>query len=141
MDYKKKLQSLCEDIDGAVATFFSGYDGMLIEHYTAPNVNYSMEELAASWADVLSKLIVKENMLTDFIATFDQNIVAIKPIGENGFVGIVMTKEANVGRAKFELNKLRSGQNEKNHYIYYLFVGCGYRPLSCQGGSHQSDHS
>ncbi len=108
MDYKKKLQSLCDEIDGAVGSFFCGFDGILIEQYKTPAITYDFDEIAANWADITSKLMHQDNMLSDFIATFEHNIIAIKPLGEDGFIGIVMSKDANIGRAKFELNKIRS---------------------------------
>ena len=104
MSYRNKLKQLVEDIDGCNASFFCGYDGILIDQFKKIET-LPLDSLGANWADICKK--INGNEFKELFVTFNSDIIAIKPF-EIGFVGLVLSPDGNVGRAKFELNKCRS---------------------------------
>ena len=103
MSYKNKLQQLVEDVDGCTASFFCGYDGLLIDKFEKSDGG--LDEIAAEWSSICSQ--IGPSQFKDMIITLNNGVLAIKPF-EIGFVAIVLSPDGNVGRAKFELNKCRS---------------------------------
>ena len=100
MNYREKLSQICENIDGCIATFFCGYDGMIIEKYE--KVAGNLDEVGANWSSTCSQIGPRN--FKDMFVTLNDGVLAIRPF-EIGFVGIVLSSDGNVGRAKFELNK------------------------------------
>jgi predicted regulator of Ras-like GTPase activity (Roadblock/LC7/MglB family) len=101
MQLESKLKKICDDVDGSMGAFFCGFDGMVIGMHQSRNTDTDMELVAANFASVIKN--IKD--VSDIIATFKSEIVAIK-ISQDGFVGVVMSKDGNLGRLKLELNKL-----------------------------------
>lgn len=101
MQLESKLKKLCEDVDGSIGAFFCGLDGIVIGIHQSRKTDVDMEFIAANFASVIKNL----KDVSDIIATFKNEIVAIK-ISQDGFVGVVMSKDGNLGRLKLELNKI-----------------------------------
>ena len=93
---------MAEDIDGCKVAFFCSYDGILIDQFKIIN-DVDADLLGATWSDICRKI----NGFEDLFVTLENETVAVKPL-EDGFVCVVLSKDGNIGRAKFELNKCRS---------------------------------
>lgn len=104
MSLESKLKQLCENIDGAIAAFFCGYDGIMIGSNVARTTSVDVDFLAANLASVIHN-INKNHEIVDVIFTLKESVVAVKTFPE-GFVGIVLSKDGNLGRCKLELNKV-----------------------------------
>jgi predicted regulator of Ras-like GTPase activity (Roadblock/LC7/MglB family) len=97
---------MAQEIDGCMCVFFSGYDGMIIfKHETMMQATIDPDYVAANFVSVLKNLSSEENGLTDILASFKNNTIAIH-VMEDGFFGVIMSQDGNIGRAKLELKKL-----------------------------------
>jgi len=107
MEPQSKIESVCKEVDGAVLTFFSGIDGIVIFKSAPSNheANAYADNIAANLVETIKSFKSGEMILENMIATFKGYIVCLQ-VMEDGFFVIVLTKEGNVGRAKMELNKL-----------------------------------
>lgn len=101
MQLELKLKKLCDDVDGSTGAFYCGFDGVIIGLYQSRKTDVDMELIGANFASVIKN--IKD--VSDILATFKNEIVAIK-ISQDGFIGVVMSKDCNLGRLKLELNKL-----------------------------------
>lgn len=103
---QSKLQSLCDEVDGAAFSFCCGLDGIIIDKNTKTSIDIDIDFLAANFASVIKNINYDaKQQLVDMIVTLDNHIICIKIIPD-AFIGLVMSKSGNVGRAKFELNKI-----------------------------------
>lgn len=105
MPLQSKLDDLCSNVDGTTASFLCGFDGMLIGSTIKIKTNLDIDLFAANFATVIKNTNSGVEKLHDIIATFDSFVVCIRVI-EDGFLGIVMGKDGNIGRAKFELTRI-----------------------------------
>jgi predicted regulator of Ras-like GTPase activity (Roadblock/LC7/MglB family) len=101
MQLESKLKKICDEVDGSTGAFFCGFDGMMIAKYELRQADVDMDLVAANFASVIKNL----KDVSDIIATFKTSIVAIK-ISQDGFIGILMSKDGNLGRLKLELNRV-----------------------------------
>jgi len=101
MQLESKLKKICDEVDGSIGAFFCGLDGICIGLYRSRQSDTDMELLAANFASVIRN--IKE--ASDIVVTFKSEVVAIKIVQE-GFVGVVMPRDGNLGRLKLELNKV-----------------------------------
>jgi predicted regulator of Ras-like GTPase activity (Roadblock/LC7/MglB family) len=103
---QSKLQSLCSDVDGAAFSFCCGFDGIIIDKHAKGNVEIDVEFLAANFASVIKNISFdKKQKLIELIVTLESYVICIK-ILPDAFIGLGMAKDGNIGRAKFELNKI-----------------------------------
>jgi predicted regulator of Ras-like GTPase activity (Roadblock/LC7/MglB family) len=100
-----RLQKICDEVDGAIAAFTCGYDGILLDKHQKATVDVDL--VAASLSGAVKNLKgYREDQISDILLTFANTIVAIK-VFEEYFAGVIMSKDGNLGRAKLELNKLK----------------------------------
>jgi predicted regulator of Ras-like GTPase activity (Roadblock/LC7/MglB family) len=105
-DNQLKIDNIIQEVDGCIGSFFSGYDGIVI--FKSEKIGQSSlnsDYVAANFVSVIKNLSFEENKLSDIVVSFDKNIIAIR-VMEDGFIGVIMTQDANIGRAKLELRKL-----------------------------------
>jgi len=103
MNLEDKLKTICDNVDGAVGSFFCGWDGLLIDKHEVRPVEIDL--IAANLSSVIKYLNDSgAGRVEDIILTFTSTVVAIK-ITDDGFLGLVLSLDGNLGRAKLELNK------------------------------------
>lgn len=101
------LNDTLKSIDGATDIFFCGYDGIVIEKFSNQNSNIDSELFAASLATTHNKMKIEGNKFKELICVFEKNVVVAKWM-DDGFLGIIMGLDGNIGRAKLELNRYGS---------------------------------
>lgn len=103
MQLESKLQNICNNVDGSIGAFFCGYDGMIIAKYEQRSVD--IDYIAASFATVIKSMNnASSEKVIDIFSTFTTFVIAIH-ISKDGFLGILLSKDGNLGRAKLELTK------------------------------------
>jgi predicted regulator of Ras-like GTPase activity (Roadblock/LC7/MglB family) len=85
--------------------FVCGFDGILIDSDPHGADKLDIDFISANFATVLKNLNSGQDKIKDLIATFDGFVVCLKVL-DDCFVGIIMGKDGNIGRAKFELGKI-----------------------------------
>lgn len=100
-----KLKNMCEDIDGAQSVFVCGYDGLVIDKYIKSNASMDVDTVAAELSSAVVKLKNNQDKLLDMILTFSNSLIAVK-IFEEGFAGVVMSKDGNLGHARLAIKNI-----------------------------------
>jgi len=95
------LKQTLEAIDGATDVFFCGYDGIVIEKI--PNKD-DIDSISAYCATAYKHFKIENNEFKEMICLFERSILVVRWL-EDGFVGVCMGLDGNIGRAKLELNK------------------------------------
>jgi len=104
MNLEDKLKTICDNVDGSVGAFFSGYDGIVISKYESRPIDSDL--IAANFSSLIKGLNnVSSEKIEDILLTFTSVVVAIKT-SEDGFLSLVLSKDGNLGRAKLELNRI-----------------------------------
>ena len=109
--FSEFLDSLIQRVDGALGAAVMGMDGISIEkRLTDSSIN--IESLAAEYTPGLRTLSTLSQdtgvgSLEEFVVSTDQRIVAIRMITPEYFLFTLLRKDANVGRARFELKRGR----------------------------------
>jgi predicted regulator of Ras-like GTPase activity (Roadblock/LC7/MglB family) len=103
------LDRVVDKVEGTLGAAVIGMDGISIEKRTV-DPTLSMETLAAEYASVLrsSSLTTSDlgfGALQEFVISTDQRIMAIRMITPEYFAFILLHKDGNLGRARFELRK------------------------------------
>lgn len=88
-----------------------GMDGISIEK-RLPDASVNIESLAAEYTSALrSSSSTAQDIglgpLEEMVVTTDNHVVAIRMITPEYFLFILLRKDANLGRARFELKKAR----------------------------------
>jgi predicted regulator of Ras-like GTPase activity (Roadblock/LC7/MglB family) len=107
--FSEYLDSLVQKIEGTLGVAVMGMDGISIEkRLTDASVN--IESLAAEYTSSLRTLSSTTQdaglgTLEEFVVSTDQRIVAIRMITPEYFLFTLLRKDANLGRARYELKR------------------------------------
>jgi len=105
------LESITEKVEGTLGAVVMGIDGISVEkrlHEGSPNI----ESLAAEYTPLLraSSTAVEDigqGPLQELIVSTDLNVIAIRMITPDYFLLLLLNKDGNIGRARFELRKAK----------------------------------
>ena len=109
--FSEYLDGLIRKIDGTLGAAVMGTDGISIEkRLTDSSVN--IESLAAEYTSSLRTLSSTTQdtglgSLQEFVVSTDQRIVAIRMITPEYFLFALFRRDANLGRALYELKRGR----------------------------------
>jgi predicted regulator of Ras-like GTPase activity (Roadblock/LC7/MglB family) len=103
------LDGLMQKVDGALGAAVMGMDGISIEkRLTDPSIN--IESLAAEYTSsvrTLSSTAQEAGLgaLEEFVVSTDHRTVAIRMITPEYYLFALLRKDANLGRARYELKR------------------------------------
>ena len=109
--FSEFLDGLIQKIEGTLGAAVMGMDGISIEkRLTDSSIN--IESLAAEYTSSLRTLFATTQYaglgaLEELLVSTDQRIVAIRMITPEYFLLALLRKDANLGRARFELKRGR----------------------------------
>lgn len=101
------ISDTLKSIDGATDIFFCGYDGIVIEKFGSNRSIIDIDPIAANYVSAFRHLTISENQFKEIICYYEKFVVIVK-LMDDGFIGIVLSLDGNIGRAKLELNKYGS---------------------------------
>jgi predicted regulator of Ras-like GTPase activity (Roadblock/LC7/MglB family) len=100
MTSQEKLEKIVSDVDGSQEAFFCGYDGIMIYRSTQRSSKIDCESFAANCVSSFKHLQDLHEMICYF-----KDVIIICRLMQDGFLGLCMSLDGNVGRAKMEINK------------------------------------
>jgi len=109
--FSEFLDGMIQNIEGTLGAAVMGMDGISIEkRLTDSSIN--IESLAAEYTASLKTLSSTTQdsgfgILEEFVVSTNQRIVAIRMITADYFLFALLRKDANVGRARYELKRGR----------------------------------
>lgn len=110
MDFKDTLTGLLESIDGSIAGFFCGIDGIGVENVTyAPGIEPVLTEVELTTVlkvvnDVANNL--KTGAVVRLILETEKMNFIIEQFNPDYFLCVLLKPDGNVGRGRIELKKL-----------------------------------
>lgn len=109
MDFKSILTSLVERVDGTIAAFFCGTDGIGVDNFTInPDVEATVTEVELATAlkvltDVSQNLAL--GRVHEVLFETEKIIILIEKVKEEYFLCLLLKPGGNVGRGRIELKK------------------------------------
>lgn len=94
----KKLEIINASIEGVIASCFVGYDGLIIDSVGTYG-DLGIDLTGATFASVIKILKNETNEAVELIVTFKKDLILVR-IMEDGFICVIMSRDANIGRAK-----------------------------------------
>ena len=109
--FSEFLESIVNKVEGTLGAALMGMDGISVEKYL-PALSINIESLAAEYSAVLraSSSTTEDaglGPLEELIVSSEQRIAAIRMITPEYFLLILLKRDGNLGRARFELKKAR----------------------------------
>ncbi len=110
IDFNEKMKIAVDNIEGAIACIFSGLDGIGVaniivkEKYDSAVLDVEMATMLRSFKKVAVNLDLEK--VDELIFKAGDLIVFLKMVGEEYFLGIVLSNDANLGRARLEIRKI-----------------------------------
>ena len=109
--FAELLDSFLNKVEGALGAVVMGMDGISIEKRLSDN-DTNIEALAAEYTTLLraSSATTQEmslGCLEELIVSAGTRIIAIRMITPEYFLFVLLSKDGNIGRARFELRKAK----------------------------------
>ncbi len=110
MDFKGLLTGLLERVDGAIAGFFCGMDGIGVENVVyAQSIDAAPTEVELTTVlkavnDVAANL--KTGSVSRIILETEKMNIVLEQFSDDYFLCVLMKPDGNVGRGRIELKKL-----------------------------------
>jgi uncharacterized protein len=103
------LAYLVDNVDGALAAFVGGSDGLLIEQH--PKQGQDMSGVTAQWTNVLSAMNsvstgLKAGKVEEAIMTSEKVIAYARLLSSELFCVVIMNPSGNIGKARLYSQKL-----------------------------------
>ncbi len=117
MNFKDILTAILERVDGAIAGFFCGTDGIGVENVTyAPGIEVTLTEVELTTVlkavnDVAGNL--KIGSVVGLILETEKMNVVIEQFSADYFLCVLLKPDGNVGRGRIELKKLAAELNKE----------------------------
>jgi predicted regulator of Ras-like GTPase activity (Roadblock/LC7/MglB family) len=105
------LASITGKVEGTLGAIVMGMDGISVEK-SFPDGSTNIESLAAEYTPLLrasstASQDIGQGPLQELIVSTDTNIIAIRMITAEYFLLLLLKRDGNVGRARFELRKAK----------------------------------
>ena len=109
--FSELLDQIVNKVEGCLAAVIMGMDGIAIEKRILDE-NIHAESLAAEYTTALrlsssSAQEVGLGVLEEYILSTETRIIVIQMITSDYFLLLLLAKEGNIGRARFELKKAK----------------------------------
>ena len=106
------LESITGKVEGTIGALVMGMDGISVEKCSPGESANNIESLAAEYTPLLrasstASQDIGQGPLEELIVSTDSNIIAIRMITAEYFLLLLLNKDGNIGRARFELRKAK----------------------------------
>jgi predicted regulator of Ras-like GTPase activity (Roadblock/LC7/MglB family) len=110
--FTELLESITGKVEGSLGAVVMGMDGIPIEKRLPELDADNIESLAAEYTSLLKASStaahdIGQGPLEELIVSTDSNIIAVRMITPEYFLLLLLSKEGNIGRARFELKKAK----------------------------------
>jgi predicted regulator of Ras-like GTPase activity (Roadblock/LC7/MglB family) len=105
------LESIAGKVEGTLGAVVMGMDGISVEKCASAG-SANIESLAAEYTPLLrasstASQDIGQGSLQELIVSTTSNIIAIRMITAEYFLFLLLKRDGNIGRARFELKKAR----------------------------------
>ncbi len=103
---EEKLKEVLENTDDSYASAFVDENGITVCKQVKDDKKLDVEMTGVNLFSIVKDLN-KIEKLKGLIITFSKNICVVQTLKGGGFIFLIMKQEANIGRAKYELHKMK----------------------------------
>lgn len=108
MSFRERLNTIVEQVEGAIGALVMGYDGIPIDESIRPDALLDVQLLAAEYANLLKVIkrtvdVLKTGSMEEVSITTGVLRVLIRAINDEFFMVLLIEKEGNSGRGRYLL--------------------------------------
>jgi predicted regulator of Ras-like GTPase activity (Roadblock/LC7/MglB family) len=109
MDFKKILQEMLSNVEGAIGAGLVGMDGIVIDQ-VSNNASFDINAVGAEYSSIL-KNALRASMsfglghTSEILMTTDKATMIVMMAGKDYFVTLAISLDGNLGRGRLELKK------------------------------------
>lgn len=114
MGFRETLESICKQVDGALAASVMGYDGIAIDSHEvdpaklAKPPEVSVQSAMVEYSSIFGQIRIAAAQLqageaSEFSFRTDKVVAVGRSLGPEYFVVLALAPEANVGKARYTL--------------------------------------
>lgn len=110
MELRTYLESVVDQVEGALVCSIMGYDGIAVETHSEGPVpeEWPVEHAGAEYAHLLTQVkkaaqTLRSGAVTEMSVSSERVSTLMRPINEHYFLVLAIRSEANIGKARFLL--------------------------------------
>jgi predicted regulator of Ras-like GTPase activity (Roadblock/LC7/MglB family) len=108
MDFKKILEEMLEDVEGAIGASLVGMDGIVIDQVS--HRSFDINAVGAEYSGIIKNAMRASSNFglgntAEILITTDKATMIMMLVGKNYFVALALSLEGNLGRGRLELKK------------------------------------
>lgn len=112
MSLRESLNTILQNVDGALAAVVMAYDGIPIDEVTIEQTEFDMQLLAVEYATVLKEIkrsveVIKMGDLEEVSITTSRTSVIVRVLNDELFAALILKRGGNVGKGRYLL-KIKS---------------------------------
>ncbi|HTA76686.1 MAG TPA: roadblock/LC7 domain-containing protein [bacterium] len=109
MDFKKILEEMLENVEGAIGSSLVGMDGIVIDQ-VARNQAFDINAVGAEYSSIIKNAMRASSNFglgntAEILITTDKATMIMMLVGKSYFVALALNLDGNLGRGRLELKK------------------------------------
>ena len=112
MSLREALNTIVQNVDGALAALIMAYDGIPIDEVTIEQSEFDMQLLSVEYATVLKEIkraidVIKMGDLEEVSISTSRTCVVVRVLNDELFSALILNRDGNIGKGRYLL-KLKS---------------------------------
>jgi predicted regulator of Ras-like GTPase activity (Roadblock/LC7/MglB family) len=112
MSLREALNTIVQNVDGALAAIIMAYDGIPIDEVTIEQSEFDMQLLSVEYATVLKEIkraidVIKMGDLEEVSISTTRTCVVVRVLNDDLFSALILNRDGNIGKGRYLL-KLKS---------------------------------
>jgi predicted regulator of Ras-like GTPase activity (Roadblock/LC7/MglB family) len=109
MDFKKMLEEILSNVEGAIGSSLVGMDGIVIDQ-VSHNASFDINAVGAEYSSILKNAMKASanfgfGNTAEILITTDKATMIMMMVGKGYFVALALNLDGNLGRGRLELKK------------------------------------
>lgn len=112
MSLRVLLNTIVQNVDGALAAIIMAYDGIPIDEVAVEQSEFDMQLLSVEYATVLKEIkravdVIKMGDLEEVSISTTRTCIVVRILNDDLFTALIMNRDGNIGKGRYML-KLKS---------------------------------
>ena len=106
--FKDVLQAVVEQTEGGMAALLMGFDGISVDQYKRPDVDFNVENVGMEYSVILTQVARAAELLDagharEVSVQAENMITLMRLLNDEYFVAVALRPNGNLGKARFLL--------------------------------------